>query len=217
MKQINWADHILNFLAVIIGVSLAFYISSYSEQKKEQKEFRQIIQSLTDELSSDRASYIEFQIPSNEEQSTQLEELIGLVVAGDLDSLPDQMSVSFDLNNHSPSTVTFNSISASGKLNLIEDFELRNEVSKFYEEQVKEAQVRGEAQTVFLMDRIMPWMVENTDLLDMDFESMVENKQFVNLLAIYKTLIDSKTQHYKSLVEKSTNLEEKLNEILSEQ
>ena len=38
MKSVNWFDHLLNFVAVILGVSLAFYISTRAEKSREKEE-----------------------------------------------------------------------------------------------------------------------------------------------------------------------------------
>jgi hypothetical protein len=68
MKQINWSDHILNFLAVIIGVTLAFYVSDNSDRKREKDELEKITRSFISELQDDRETYLEYQIPDNEVQ-----------------------------------------------------------------------------------------------------------------------------------------------------
>ena len=79
MKQINWSDHILNFLAVIIGVTLAFYVSDSADKSREKEELRLIVQSFIDELEEDRETYEDYQIPSNEEQSKLIGEVLNFI------------------------------------------------------------------------------------------------------------------------------------------
>jgi hypothetical protein len=38
MKKVDWPNHLLNFIAVILGVFLAFYVSDRAEKRKERIE-----------------------------------------------------------------------------------------------------------------------------------------------------------------------------------
>ncbi|MEQ9403532.1 MAG: hypothetical protein RIM99_08105 [Cyclobacteriaceae bacterium] len=217
MKQINWSDHILNFVAVIMGVSMAFYISSSSERQKEKRELTHILTSLIDELQEDRETFDEYQITSNENQSKALGDVLQRLVSGNTDSLELKFSNAITINNYHPFGVTFKSISYSGKLELIDDFELRTEISNYHELMASEAMLRGEAQYNFFMNQLMPWMIKNTSLVNPDVSKLVGNDELINILILYKSMLDNKLRSYYDLSEAAGTLEEKLNHLLSEE
>ena len=80
MKGIDWLTHILNFLAVIAGVFLAFYISDAAEHKKEQKQLSHIINIIIEDLKEDQATFENYQIPINEKQLSAIDRLVFGVV-----------------------------------------------------------------------------------------------------------------------------------------
>ena len=216
MKQINWPDHILNFLAVIIGVSLAFYVSSTSEEKKEEEELKQILTSFVNELSLDIETYDNYQIENNEAQSAALGRVIGFLLSGNLDSLGSDFSSVVNVNNYSPVGVTFSSISSSGKLDLIEDFELRKEIANYHEVGAKEALLRGEAQVDFFMNLLTPWLISNISLVNPDVKKLSDNQELVNLLVLYKGFVDNKIRQYREVSKAAENLRGKLTILVDE-
>jgi hypothetical protein len=216
MKQINWSDHILNFLAVIIGVTLAFYVSDSADRKRESEELKKILQSFTEELKEDRETYLEYQIPSNEEQSKLIGEVISLIQQKQSDSLAGKIQDALSINSYSPAAVTFNSIVSSGKLDLIADFELRKNISTYYQLLAQEAEARGQIQLEFYMNQILPWIVNETDLLNPDIENLVNDKKLANVLIIYKSFVDNKTDQYRYMTKESEKLLASLNEVIGE-
>ncbi len=213
MKQINWSDHILNFLAVIIGVSLAFYVSNSAEKRKEKEEFDQIIRSLIEEIETDINVYENYQIDRNKQQSKIITEVLGLLNGGKSDSLYEKFKASMNFTNYAPRNVTFKSISSSGKLDLIESFELRKRISIYHEVWVAEAEFRGASQINFHNDHLMPWVMKNTDFADSDLESL-NDTEVKNMLIVYKSLIDGKVRQYQKVVSEGKILKEELESLI---
>ncbi|WP_420578141.1 hypothetical protein [Ekhidna sp.] len=214
MKSINWSDHILNFIAVILGVSLAFYINKSSEQKKEEREVKQIVISLMEELSDDRENYIEYQIPFQKNQSDIITDVINQLITGRLDSLNEKVELAINVNNYQPNDLTFKSITTSGKLDLIRDFKMRKQISNYYDALAVECAHRNEAQADFFMDKLIPWIVSNTSLIDNNSKALVNNREFINLLILYKGFVDNKLRHYEVLAKESQSLQFKLKEVI---
>lgn len=216
MKQINWSDHILNFLAVIIGVTLAFYVSDSADKKRENEELRKVVQSFIDELQDDQETYLEYQIPSNEEQSKLIEEVLYLIKTKNADSLADKIQGALSLNSYNPTGVTFHSIVSSGKLNLFSDFSLREDISVYYQLLSAEAEARGTLQLEFYMDQVVPWIVNETDIMNPSLENLITNKKLSNVLILYKSFIDNKTRHYVYMAKQAEELENSLKKLISE-
>ena len=64
-RTYHWLNHVLNFLAVILGVYLAFYINERAKVNQDRKESRLLMNSLMEDLSEDIRVYEEYQIPAN--------------------------------------------------------------------------------------------------------------------------------------------------------
>jgi len=64
MPPVNWKDHFINFISVILGVTLAFLINSIASSYKQQQEMKLIVLSILEEIQEDIAAYEEYQIPA---------------------------------------------------------------------------------------------------------------------------------------------------------
>ena len=213
MKKINVLNHLLNFVAVILGVLLAFYVDSCSETNREKDELREILTSLIVDLENDHKAYSEYQIPKNVNQSKELENLIADILSTGPNS-QEQLSVSVEVENYSPVSSTYLSINSSGKVNLIDDLEVKKKLSNYYDILSEESIKKGEIQVSFFLNEILPWMIENTDLLDMKTEDFSGQKKLANRLILYRTLIENKTDQYKVIDTESIELQKVLSEFM---
>jgi len=216
MKQINWSDHILNFLAVIIGVTLAFYVSDSANRAQQDAELDKIVQSFIDELEEDRETYFDYQIPSNEKQSKLISEAITFIKEKNKDSLAIKLEIALSINSYSPAGITFHSIVSSGKLDLFENFSLRKDIANYYQLLSQEAEARGQLQVDFYMNQILPWIVNETSIMNPDMDEVINDDKLTNILILYKSFIDNKTRHYKYMSKECLTLQEKLKDLLSE-
>lgn len=53
MNKINWSDHLVNLVVVILGISIAFWLGAWAEQKKELKAERAILKEIRLNLVAD--------------------------------------------------------------------------------------------------------------------------------------------------------------------
>ncbi len=212
MKNINWADHLFNFLAVILGVSLAFFVNDNAETKKRQEEYNQVIDSFLEEFRSDLDTYEEYQIPDNKNQLRVISDVLKLINTGQSDSLVEKFSKAISINNYFPSSVTFSSLQSTGKLDLIEDFELRKELSNYHTVLAEEARIRGQIQVDFYMNQLMPWIIKNTDFSNPSVEPL-QDPELKNLLIIYQSFILNKVTHYQFMTKRIGWLENKFLEL----
>ncbi|MEL7147327.1 MAG: hypothetical protein AAFO69_13220 [Bacteroidota bacterium] len=215
MKNINLLNHGLNFVAVILGVFLAFYVDACSERQKDKIELRETVLSLVNDLDNDHEIYSESQIPKNEEQLADLEEFIGEILEQN-ESDSNQSSVDFNIDSYSPTSSTYLSLTSSGRINLIDDLAVRKELSNYYDILSSESVRRGELQVEFLLNQILPWMIENTNLLDVTSEQLRGENTLANQLVLYSALINNKLEHYRVVDEASIELRKMLDELLNE-
>lgn len=213
MKNVNWLNHFLNFIAVILGVFLAFYISARSEAAKDQVELNEILSSLIEELNDDIRTFNSYQIPKNEMQVEAIGILVENIINSEADSIDSQLSISLEVQNYSPASPTYHSITSTGKINLINDLDTRKALSMYYDEMGQESLKKGELQVEFFLNQILPWMIENTNMLDVQLDEMAGNIQFANRLILYSTLIDNKVEDYRIIHETAEDLKQKLMDL----
>lgn len=209
MRTVNWIDHLFNVAAVIIGVSLAFWVSDSAEKRKSTKELNFARDSFIEELISDSLTYVSYQIPDNTKQVEVISQVIGMLNGAPKDSLEYKFERAIGLNSYHPISNTFNSLTSSGKLDLFEDLELKQKLSAYYTIYSLEAEWRGKFQVEFYSTQLLPWLTENIDFLNPDFDS-INKVQLTNLLMIYAGLIENKIRQYEVLAGQADSLCEEL-------
>ena len=115
-----------------------------------------------------------------------------------------------------PRNVTFNSILASGKLDLIEDFELRKALTIYHEIRAKETDFWIQKQVDFAENKLLPWVMENTNFVSPDPKDL-KKQVVINMLIVYKSLIDGKVRQYERLVKEGESLKENIQNYLDEE
>lgn len=213
-SNINWSDHLLNFVSVILGVSLAFIISNRSELYKQQSEFDQNISAILEELESDIDTYESYQIPDNKAKLDQMKQAIQMIteqVGGD--SINAKLFTFFDVNNYSPANVTINSLISSGRLDLIADFDLKQDIL-LYQNIAVEMKAQGDFQVDYLMDRVTPWFIENGEYF-MDGNNYIDGNDeniasALMLLSLYTSFVENKISKYEYTLENAKALKEVL-------
>lgn len=195
MKNINWFDHLLNFVSVIVGVSLAFYIGDRNDRSNQEAEADQIVQALIDELDRDISVYDNYQIANNQDQLNKIGVVLQRLRTENFDSLDVYFQGVLGFRNYSPQSVTFNSIAASGKLELIDNFDLRMQLTTYHNILAKEGQFKGTAQVDFYNTHFVPVLLNGGDLMNPDISSY-DLTQVSNLLMLYGEMIREKVNHY---------------------
>lgn len=198
MKSINWADQILNFVGVIFGVLLAFYIAELDNTRHERKELHIIVESLIEDLEDDRNTY-EDQIPDNEQHAMQIERLMKGIQERQPDSIARYLEYLYSADNYSPTSTTYMSVVSSGKLDLIENLSLKKKLSNYYDNLAVEAEFRAKFQVDYLFEHIIPWVVVNIDTAGDPIGQLMGQFQLANHLLWYQGLILNKVDIYKDI------------------
>ncbi|MCE4563323.1 hypothetical protein INQ51_03280 [Maribellus sp. CM-23] len=133
MKDIKWLNHVIELVIVILGISVAFSIDKYSENRKEQKRELIFLESFLDEINDDipKLDTILIKI-GNIDQS--LHKVTNLIRGQNqnIDSLKEYIgSAIYSVYAQDLKTATFESLQSSGSLDIIENFELRKEIINY--------------------------------------------------------------------------------------
>lgn len=213
-RNYNWPNHVFNFLGVILGVYLAFYINEKAKINQDRNESLLLMNSLVNDLTEDIRIYEEYQIPENIQHQQNVGNLLQSLLIDSIEGIGDQLSAIFQVENFAPTTSTYSSMKSSGKLRLIDDLTLRKKLTDYYEGLVLESVKKGEFQVDFFTEELLTWLTNNADLLEMAIVNKDELIVLRNKLIIYESLIAQKVKSYEMLVEDSKQLKLRIESIL---
>lgn len=202
----NWVNHSINFIVVILGVYLAFYLNEKSEINKEIKESKVLMNSLVTDISEDIKTYVQYQIPKNIQQKQSLDKLLNLLAKNNVVNIEKELLVVFQVENYTPTMSTYSSMKSSGKLKLINDLNLRKELNDYYEGFVVESIKKGEFQVEYFKNELLKWLTNNVDLMKMKFLKNHKLIELRNKIIVYESLIEQKINSYKLVLENSKQL-----------
>ncbi len=129
--KINWRDHLVNLVVVILGITIAFWVNSWGESRKMGKLENQYLEGIIKDIEGDIVE-LEAIIKYNEDQISSLERIINFITQTTeaSDTLTsDLYNIQFNLP-FTPQNATFQSL--SGKIEVISDFDIRNQIIQYY-------------------------------------------------------------------------------------
>lgn len=214
-KKYHWLNHVFNFLGVILGVYLAFYMNERAKTNQDQKESKVFMQSLIEDLNKDISVYEDYQIPENTKIQQDVNKLLQMLVSEDAKDINGQLPNVLQVENYSPTTSTYTSMKSSGKLSLLNNLQLQKDLSDFYEGLVIETQLKGQYQVDYFTSDILKWFTENVDILDMQLLEKDNLIVFRNKLLIYQSLIEQKIASYNMVVRDSKVLKSQIESIIN--
>jgi hypothetical protein len=212
----SWKNHIFNFLAVILGVYLAFYINERAKTNQDRAERKVFLKSLANDLSNDIMTYETYQVPENERISQNVDGLMLNLMTEDIEAIQAQLPNILEVENYTPTTSTSTSLKSSGKLSLLNDLELQKKIADFYEVLAIECEAKSEYQADYFTNHILQWFAENVNMTNMQLLPEHNLTLFKNKLLIYQSLLDQKTETYKAIVKASKTLKSELEEVVGE-
>lgn len=214
-KKYNWSNHLLNFISVILGVYLAFYVDARGKAREDRRESRLLMQSMINDLKADIKSYETYQIPFNTSYRENVDSLLSFLVSGKVEAIESKLPSILQVENYAPNISIYNSMKSSGKLRLIEDVHLQKSLSDFYDGTAQECISKNDIQADYFLNEVMSWLRLNTDLMQMKLLPKGELLVLQNTLMIYQSLVNQKVRDYELVVEESKALQEQIEEVLA--
>lgn len=190
-KKIDWLNHFLEFIVVVIGILLAFQLNTCREGKKEQHLVQRHLTNLMDET-----SFNEKQLSAAVQQSQRLAALLDTMIdytssMKDVGKLNRKAMQLLALDYTYIKKNAYQSLVETGDIRFIEDFELKEDITGLYEyyrwvEGIEESARNSYAEQYF------PYVIENLDLIDGTPQTIdvYTNKTFKNYLSVYRYSID---------------------------
>lgn len=199
MKKINWLDHIANLLVVVLGISIAFYLEEYSNEKTELALEKKYLEGLATDLNADLEA-LDTLIKVNEmiiKATTSLASATNTQNYRDPSQLRNDVLIIQYNPPLVPQKTIYESMKASGKMDLIRDFELRNSLVELYEQYYRGTSQYDDALNDHVRDFIKPFFMENIRFIDGGVDdNFLKELSFKNMIYSYQYLFRAKNEFY---------------------
>lgn len=213
MKQkINWTNHILELVVVVIGITIAFMLENWRQQSANSELEQKYLNSLKSDLLSDK-KVLDSTITSVEKQVLSLKSFIseirsGMISEESANKIIPQILVSYGF---APKQVTYSSITNSGNLNIINNYALIESIASYYKAN-DELSIKEKVLYDYRLKFVLPFVYQNVDFQSGEIVniSSIKGFEFKNIITGIFTLVGQNLEAYKKY--KTAN-EEILNSI----
>lgn len=129
--KINWKDHLVNLFVVIVGITIAFWLNSWGEDRKAQKIEKQYLNGVIKDLEDDMQD-LDFMLQYGESQIIALNKLLDIIIGKNdgYDSLVYDLFLVQYNQPFTPQDASYGSLSS--KIEIVEDFEVRKQIIRYY-------------------------------------------------------------------------------------
>jgi hypothetical protein len=132
-EKIQWKNQLINLLAIVIGVYIAFYLTERSNNANSRRQAHAYLASMADDLQSD-INELTMSTDTLRYMMKVSQALTQSIVTQKInkDSVTDMISSLYLIIPFNPKDNSYQSLLASGKLDAIENFELRKKITELY-------------------------------------------------------------------------------------
>lgn len=198
MKKVNWLDHFVNLIVVIVGISAAFMLNNFNESIKIKKLQDTYIQSMIDDVEVDIAELDS--LIKDEEQNLKIYRRI--LQAGEKPLPQDSAALAIakvaQLNSFNSRNITYESIKSSGKFELL-DLKLRIDIIEFYHSGYDQIEEIEEYYKMNFDNQIIPFLIHDAFAGNQGLNlSVLKADQFRTILGLHINFLVQKISAYKN-------------------
>ncbi len=208
MEKRNWKYYFFEILVVFIGIMAAFGLNSWWVNFQESNLEDKYLQSLSDELDKNIIE-LDGLIKIAEDNKNALQKIVSMISKNDyqVDTIINnsvRMAYLFEFNQHS---ITFETLMASGNLEIISDYDLRNKIVEVYHQYSRIIKF-DEMYRKYIDDYVIPFLWKNIDMITGEpvNTGFVRQVEFKNVLTGYLLMLTQQLDAYKLGLEKSKEL-----------
>ncbi|MEL6535604.1 MAG: DUF6090 family protein [Bacteroidota bacterium] len=134
MKKINWVNHGVELVVVIIGISIAFSLNNWRDSRTARKHEKEYLSSMLEDLAEDMGRLVVI-IQSDSVKKSQLDTLISFTRYPSR-TRPGKVAEHLFANGFyfpfAPQRTTYDIMTSTGELTLIRDQDLRRQIVQLY-------------------------------------------------------------------------------------
>ena len=213
LKNYNWEKLSLELVAVFLGVTAGFVLNNWQVEHQERRLEQKYISGFQQDVAYNN-SELENALQADSLWLARTKPLILLVKEKTLpiDSAHVIMRLLSNISRIEYNTGTYSDITNSGNLNLITDFELKDQIVD-YQIAINGVNFIDDYFYQYFSDFVMPLTFREYNILNGEFGDLtvIKSNSFSNVFAGYYSMIQQRQAAYKSLLVKSKSLEAKLN------
>ncbi|MEP2937573.1 MAG: DUF6090 family protein [Gilvibacter sp.] len=197
-KKIDWLNHGLEFVMVVVGILIAFQLNTCSEEKKNDVIVNQHISNVLSE-SAFNLKMIDDIIVQTEDSQKNLSKLLQLIAQEkSWDTINNLTLRQLNYSGVYLKDNAYNSLIQSGDIRLVNDFELKNDIINLYE-YYKWTQsfdlINGEVFAGYFL----PYVMNEFDMFQLQTQdaSIYTDQRFKNALGSMSYQMNARLAKYK--------------------
>ena len=187
-------DHLVNLIVVILGISIAFYLEGWREDRQHLKLEIKYLNDLAVDLAYDE-QMLDTLLIVDSINMQKLDEILNNSANGDR---MEFNGVFLDLVYYvpfTPKTVTYQTVVNSGKLEIISAYEVQNAIVFLYNQLYGGITKWDNYLTQHMDDYIKPPTVGGLRIAsDRIRSTLLQNSAYINALVMYKSMLDQSMQ-----------------------
>lgn len=219
MKQkIDWKNHFIGLLVVVIGITIAFMLENWRQERASSELEQKYLTSFKDDLQYD-SNKLDSTITAVQDKIYLLRSVIAEMSSGDISQARAEEVITDILRNHSfvPKQATYESVKNSGGMNIISDYEVKEAIVSYYSLN-DELRLKEQVFFDYLQNFVLPYVYKNVEFLSGRIvnKSAINSFEFKNIVAGYYGLTEQNFQAYKDYKEVNEKLLDKISEMFEE-
>jgi len=208
-RKIDWLNHSLEFLVVLIGILIAFQLNKCSENKSKDELIENHLLQIKTE-SQENMDRIQLSIKQIEEQINNCDSLLSLIkTSKNPFDIRNQSTKLLDLRNVDLIKNAYKVLVESGDIRYLENYEIKRSIISLYEGFEKVEQINQSNQNLY-DTHFYPYIKSNFDLVNWQSvnikskaeEELYYSREFANTVSTYRFLLLAKKRIYKGREDK---------------
>ena len=219
MKKINWLNHGIELMVVIIGISIAFMLNNWRDSRKAREQEREYLENILEDLEDDIYQF-NFVMGMDSVKKRQLDSLVGFTFMP-LEAVPDAEVVQYLFNNNyyipfEAQGTTYDVMTATGGLSLIKDDEVRQQIVQLYTRRYAGITILDEALQDHVQDFTVQYFVYNVQFLGYNKidKSVLKRFEFRNIIIGQQGLLDRRMKFYVEALENTEHVKSVIEDYL---
>lgn len=194
LHRSHWLKLILELTAVFIGITAGFFFENFREERANRIQEGKFLSSLVENVEAD-STLINSYISSFKTGRDISRRAIMSMDSGRIekDSAIALMGLLGSYNDLLLEDATYESIINSGKLDLIKEYSIREDILKYYQS-LKSIKYVDEVYNNYLDNFVFPYIFKNMDFLtgEASEEFDPDSREFRNISVAYYVMVDAK-------------------------
>ncbi|MEQ9299755.1 MAG: hypothetical protein RIF33_14375 [Cyclobacteriaceae bacterium] len=201
MKSINWKDHLVNLVVVILGISIAFYLEGWRGDREDRKLEIKYLNDLALDLEYDE-QLLDTLLIVDSINIMKMDDILNRSANG---QRMDFDGTFLDLVYYvpfTPKSVTYETIVNAGKLEVISSYEVQNNVVFLYNQLYGGVSAWDQYLTAHINGYIKPITMKGVKIKsDQISSSLLRNEEYINAIVINKNMLSSSMSLRKQTLE----------------